>query len=89
MTVLENVLVGMHCRTRAGSPASSSARPARAEQRRVRAEALELLGFFRDRLAPRAAQPAVALYANRRRLEIARASPRARACCSSTSRPPA
>jgi ABC-type branched-subunit amino acid transport system ATPase component len=62
MSVLENVLVGMH------TPG------ARAEQRRARAEALELLGFFRDRLAPRAAQPAASLsYANRRRLEIARA----------------
>ena len=35
---------------------------------------MELLGFFRDRLAPRAERPADSLsYANRRRLEIARA----------------
>jgi ABC-type branched-subunit amino acid transport system ATPase component len=75
MTVLENVLVGMHCRTRSGLARIIAGTPlARAEQRRVRAEAHEVLAFFRERLAPRAAQPAVSLsYANRRRLEIARA----------------
>jgi branched-chain amino acid transport system ATP-binding protein len=75
MTVLENVLVGMHCRTRSGLASIVAGTPGvRAEQRRVRAEALDLLGFFRDRLAPRAGEPAASLsYANRRRLEIARA----------------
>ena len=56
MTVLENVLVGTHCRTRSGLASIVAGTPgARAEQRRVRAEALELLAFFRERLAPRAA----------------------------------
>ena len=75
MTVLENVLVGMHCRTRSGLASIVAGTPgARTEQRRVREDALELLSFFRDRLAPRAGQPAASLsYANRRRLEIARA----------------
>jgi len=75
MTVLENVLVGMHCRTRSGLASIVLGTPgARAEQRRVREEALELLAFFRERLVPRAGQPALSLsYANRRRLEIARA----------------
>ncbi|MGH6885910.1 MAG: ATP-binding cassette domain-containing protein, partial [Geminicoccales bacterium] len=54
MTVLENVLVGTHCRTRSGLASIVAGTPgARAEQRRVRAEALELLAFFRERLAPR------------------------------------
>ena len=75
MTVLENVLVGMHCRTRSGLAGIVAGTPAaRREQRRVREEALELLAFFRERLAPRAGQTAASLsYANRRRLEIARA----------------
>jgi ABC-type branched-subunit amino acid transport system ATPase component len=75
MTVLENVLVGARCRTTAGIPAILLGLPgARAEQQRARAEALDLLGFFRDRLVPRAGERASALsYANRRRLEIVRA----------------
>jgi ABC-type branched-subunit amino acid transport system ATPase component len=75
MSVLENVLVGMHCRTSSrlagivlGTPGT------RAEQRRAREDAMELIGFFRERLVPRAHEPAMSLsYANRRRLEIARA----------------
>ncbi len=75
MTVLENVLVGMHCRTRSGLATIVLGTPgARAEQQRARAEARELLAFFRERLAPHAGQPAASLsYANRRRLEIVRA----------------
>lgn len=75
MTVLENVLVGMHTRTRSGLPGILLGTPrARAEKRRAREEALELLAFFRDRLLPRADRFAASLsYANRRRLEIARA----------------
>jgi ABC-type branched-subunit amino acid transport system ATPase component len=75
MTILENVLVGTHCRTRAGIAAILLSTPrSRAERRRAEARALELLGLFGDRLRPRAAQPAWTLsYANRRRLEIARA----------------
>jgi ABC-type branched-subunit amino acid transport system ATPase component len=75
MTVLENVLVGMHCRTRAGIATIVLNTPgSRAERRRAEARALELLALFGDRLLPQAAQPAWTLsYANRRRLEIARA----------------
>jgi ABC-type branched-subunit amino acid transport system ATPase component len=75
MTVLENVLVGLHCRTTAGIPRILLATPgARAERRRAEARALELLGLFGDRLLPRVHQAASTLsYANRRRLEIARA----------------
>jgi ABC-type branched-subunit amino acid transport system ATPase component len=75
MTVLENVLVGMHCRTRGGIAGVLLGFPgARAERRRAEGRAAELLGLFGDRLQPRAARPAWTLsYANRRRLEIARA----------------
>lgn len=75
MTVLENVLVGLHCRTRAGIVRIVLGTPgARAERRQAEAEARDLLGLFGQRLLPRAADPAWTLsYANRRRLEIARA----------------
>ena len=75
MTVAENVLVGTHCRTRAGIATVLLSTPgSRAERRRAEARASELLGLFGDRLLPRAARPAWTLsYANRRRLEIARA----------------
>jgi ABC-type branched-subunit amino acid transport system ATPase component len=75
MTVLENVLVGRHCRTRAGLTGVLLALPqARAEKRRSQEEAAELLALFGERLLPRAGELAMSLsYANRRRLEIARA----------------
>jgi ABC-type branched-subunit amino acid transport system ATPase component len=75
MSVLENVLVGMHCRTRSGLAGIVLGTPGtRAEQERSRARAMEILGFFRERLVPRADRPAYSLsYANRRRLEITRA----------------
>jgi ABC-type branched-subunit amino acid transport system ATPase component len=75
MTVLENVLVGMHCRTRAGIAGILFAMPAaRAERREAEARARDLLALFGERLLPRAGRPAWTLsYANRRRLEIARA----------------
>jgi len=75
MTVLENVLVGMHCRTRAGIAGILLGTPAtRAEKRLAREHGMELLALFGERLAPRAEHPARTLsYANRRRLEIARA----------------
>ena len=61
MTVLENVLVGTHCRTRAGIATILLGTPgSRAERRRAEARAAELLELFGDRLVPR-------------RLEIARA----------------
>jgi ABC-type branched-subunit amino acid transport system ATPase component len=75
MSVLENVLVGMHCRTRAGPAGILFALPAaRAERQQAIERGRELLGFFGERLLPRAHDPASTLsYANRRRLEIARA----------------
>jgi ABC-type branched-subunit amino acid transport system ATPase component len=75
MSVLENVLVGMHCRTRAGPGSILLALPgARAERNRAIERGCELLAFFGERLLPRAHDPAASLsYANRRRLEIARA----------------
>jgi ABC-type branched-subunit amino acid transport system ATPase component len=75
MSVLENVLVGMHCRTRAGPGGILLALPgARAERSRTLERGRELLAFFGERLLPRAHDPAASLsYANRRRLEIARA----------------
>jgi ABC-type branched-subunit amino acid transport system ATPase component len=75
ITVLENVLAGMVPRMIVGALAIMLALPsARAE--RVTAErcAMELLGLFGTRLVPRRDRPAFSLsYANRRRLEIARA----------------
>jgi ABC-type branched-subunit amino acid transport system ATPase component len=76
MTVFENAMVGQHCRTRAGLIGAVLRLPStRAEERSVREQARSALSFFGDRLASfREDQPAMALsYANRRRLEIARA----------------
>jgi ABC-type branched-subunit amino acid transport system ATPase component len=75
MTVLENVLVGMYCRTRAGLLRILLAtRGCREEKRAAEARALEFLAIFGERLTPRRDRPAFSLsYANRRRLEIARA----------------
>ena len=76
MSVLENAMVGQHCRTRSGVFGAVLRLPrTRAEERRVREEARSALSFFGSRLASyREDQPAFALsYANRRRLEIARA----------------
>ena len=75
MTVLENVLVGRHCRSKAGLAGVVFGLPsARAEKARVIEEARELLAIFGQRLLPRADRLACSLsYANRRRLEIARA----------------
>ena len=63
----------------------------RREEREISQLAEERLAFFGDRLMGyRWNQPAYSLsYANRRRLEIARATAtRRRACCCSTSPPP-
>jgi branched-chain amino acid transport system ATP-binding protein len=49
-------------------------RAVRAEEQALHVEALEILALFGERLLPRQSQPAHSLsYANRRRLEIARA----------------
>src|SRR5207253_10866387 len=69
MTVLENVLVGMVPRTRAGLLSVMLALPtARAEQLAAEQRAMELLELFGQRLAPRRDRLAFSLsYANRRR----------------------
>jgi len=75
MTVLENVLVGMHSTLSAG-PASAALRSSsfRREEAAAAERAQSLLEFFGDHLAPRAGDLARNLsYANQRRLEIVRA----------------
>jgi ABC-type branched-subunit amino acid transport system ATPase component len=76
MTVLENAMVGQHCRGRAGVFGAVVRPPGtRREEERIRERAKKSLDFFGSRLAGyRQEQPAFALsYANRRRLEMARA----------------
>jgi ABC-type branched-subunit amino acid transport system ATPase component len=75
MSVLENILVGRHCRTRAGITGILLGLPgARAEREGAIRRAEELLALFGERLLARKQRPAWTLsYANRRRLEIARA----------------
>src|SRR4029453_15363589 len=76
MTVLENTMVGQHCRTKSGVFGAVLRLPGtRAEERRGGGQAGSALSFFGNRLAGyRENQPAFVLsYANRRRLEIARA----------------
>jgi branched-chain amino acid transport system ATP-binding protein len=76
MTVLENAMVGQHCRTRSGLLGAILQLPStRAEEQRTREKARDALAFFGTRLSGyRHDQPASSLsYANRRRLEIARA----------------
>jgi branched-chain amino acid transport system ATP-binding protein len=80
LSVLDNVLVGAHTRVRAARPALGPVmelllgllRPA--QERTLRDEAREILALFGERLLPRLDHPAYSLsYANRRRVEIARA----------------
>ena len=76
MTVLENAMVGQHCRSRSGVVGSVLRLPRTVrEEARIRERAKEVLAFFGPRLSGyRQDQPAYSLsYANRRRLEIARA----------------
>src|SRR6202142_1163881 len=87
LSVEDNVLLGAHTRLRAVKPSIPLAgplaelalaliRPARVkrEETALKDEAREILGLFGDRLIPRLDHPAYSLsYANRRRLEIARA----------------
>lgn len=76
MTVLENVMVAQHCRTSAGIVRTLLNTPSyRREEREIEEHAKEILSFFGQRLKGyRWDQPAFVLsYANRRRLEIARA----------------
>ena len=75
LTVLENILVGRHCRLRSGAVMSVLHTPAnREEERAAHTSVLDLIAMFGNRLAPRTAQAVSGLsYANRRRVEIARA----------------
>jgi branched-chain amino acid transport system ATP-binding protein len=76
MTVRENVMVARHCRTKSGIFRSIlRTRSFRQEEAETKAKAEEVLSFFGSRLVGyRFDQPAFVLsYANRRRLEIARA----------------
>jgi ABC-type branched-subunit amino acid transport system ATPase component len=76
MTVLENAMVGRHCRSKAG-PVASILRTGRVrrEEQEIKERAQEALSFFGPRLAGyRQDELAFTLsYANRRRLEMARA----------------
>jgi branched-chain amino acid transport system ATP-binding protein len=85
LSVLDNVLVGAHVRFRKVRPAwpgplaelmLALVRPGavKAEEAAMRAEALKIIDRFGERLTPRIDNPAYSLsYANRRRVEIARA----------------
>ena len=76
MTIAENCMVSQHCRTKQGAMgALFYTRAFRREEAEIRARAEQILGFFGTRLVGfRLDQPASTLsYANRRRLEIARA----------------
>jgi branched-chain amino acid transport system permease protein len=75
MTVTDNVLVGTHARTATGALGAVIRPPGvKREEAAARARAARVLGLFGNRLLPRAAHLARTLsYANRRRLEIARA----------------
>jgi branched-chain amino acid transport system ATP-binding protein len=87
LSVEDNLLLGAHTRLHAVRPqlplvgplaelALALVRPARVshEEAALRDEARQILALFGDRLTPRLAHPAYSLsYANRRRVEIARA----------------
>jgi|SRR5579883_1380807 branched-chain amino acid transport system permease protein len=75
LSVLENVMIGMHARLSTGTVGAVLRLPrTRREEREAKARARELLALFGNRLLPRADHPAGSLsYANRRRTEIARA----------------
>jgi branched-chain amino acid transport system permease protein len=75
LTVMDNILIGQHARLHTG-PIRAVIRPpgTRAEEVRAREWALEICKIFGNRLTPRINQAVSALsYANRRRVEIARA----------------
>jgi len=76
MTILENVMVAQHCRSKQLVwGALFQSRKFKQEEAEIRAHGEKVLGFFGSRLVGyRLDQPASVLsYANRRRLEIARA----------------
>jgi branched-chain amino acid transport system permease protein len=75
LTVVENIMIGMHARLATGPVGALLRLPAnRREEAAARERALEILSLFGNRLLPRADHLAGSLsYANRRRAEIARA----------------
>jgi branched-chain amino acid transport system permease protein len=75
LTVLENVLIGMHARLRTGALGALMRLPTtRREEEAAKERAVEILSVFGNRLLPRADHVVSSLsYANRRRVEIARA----------------
>ena len=75
LTVLENVMIGMHARLDTGPVGALLRLPAnRREEAAAREHARDILSLFGNRLLPRADHLAASLsYANRRRTEIARA----------------
>jgi branched-chain amino acid transport system ATP-binding protein len=87
LSVLDNVLVGAHTQLNAVRPRWSFMGPiaelalalirpgaVKAEENALRARALDIIALFGERLTPRIDNPAFSLsYANRRRVEIARA----------------
>jgi len=75
MTVLENVLVGMHTQLKAGVLGSLFRTPnVKNEEREARKRGIELLSFFGTSLVERQEEYVINLsYADRRRVEIARA----------------
>jgi branched-chain amino acid transport system permease protein len=75
LTVLENIMIGMHAQLGTGAVGAVLRLPAnRREEEEARERGLEILALFGNRLLPRADHPTASLsYANRRRTEIARA----------------
>jgi branched-chain amino acid transport system permease protein len=75
LTVLENVMVGMHARLHTGPFGALLRSPGmKREEEEARQRALEILQIFGNRLTPRVDHVVSSLsYANRRRVEIARA----------------
>ncbi|MBV8837407.1 MAG: ABC transporter ATP-binding protein [Alphaproteobacteria bacterium] len=87
LSVLDNVLIGAHTRLAAVRPALPVIGPVaelalalvrpgavRREEEKLRADARDIIALFGERLTPRINNPAFSLsYANRRRVEIARA----------------
>jgi branched-chain amino acid transport system ATP-binding protein len=76
MTVLENVMVGQHARSRSGIVGAILRLPRTVrEERRIEERSREILEFFGDRLRPERYDDLAGslAYADRRRLEIARA----------------
>jgi branched-chain amino acid transport system permease protein len=75
LSVLDNILIGQHARLRTGAIAAIFRPPfTRREEVAARDWATEIMALFGNRLLPRAGQTVSHLsYANRRRVEIARA----------------